>query len=135
MTMLHAIPSPVQCTLPADVDAALAEAWLLDQAELPTPDDAPGVPEDLNDLNDLADWLEAESAALRPRNDCRAHWLSRTLAELAGKARFLSARTPDEFDFRDADNHLELLCQRYDQGFEDGRKSLEGQCHYCGRPQ
>ena len=72
--------------------------------------------------NLLADWLDGEAAKLAPANDDRAEWLSGVLADLAGKARFLRAATPDDFDFRDEDNHLSLLDTRYDRWLQGRRR-------------
>jgi hypothetical protein len=91
-------------------------------------DDAPGPPED---LDDLAAWLEIESAALLPRNDPRAHWLSRLLVALAGEARCLEATTGAVFDDRRAAMLGDNIQRTFDRGYAVGQQDFD--CPQCGR--
>jgi hypothetical protein len=55
----------------------------------------PGMP-----LLPFADWIETKAALIRLDSTDAARWLAAKLDELAAKARWLQAETPDQYDAR-----------------------------------
>ena len=50
--------------------------------------------------DDLAKWIEEQATAFSSRGTQAGRWMAETLLELAATARFLGARTPEQFETR-----------------------------------